>query len=247
MKQYYVYLTTNRLNNKKYIGQHFGELTDSYLGSGVLLAKAIKTYGKENFYKEILEICQNQNQLDEAEKKWITFYNAVNDKMFYNLAEGPTQGNSYIFCQQYWQQHPEEFQANIQKWKNAGQQYWIDHPEEQKKSVQKMLAAAEKYRVNNPDAVLEHMVKLNAAKEEWQRNHPEEHAKQVAAWREAGSIANSKAVQCITTGETFNSISEAARTYGIPQGNISQCLKGTRKSAGKHPITQEKLYWKFCK
>lgn len=37
MKQYYVYMTTNLLNGKKYIGMHYGELDDNYLGSGFLL------------------------------------------------------------------------------------------------------------------------------------------------------------------------------------------------------------------
>jgi len=56
MKLYYIYLTTNLINNKKYIGKHFGELEDGYLGSGLLLQRAIEKYGKENFSKQILYI-----------------------------------------------------------------------------------------------------------------------------------------------------------------------------------------------
>ena len=89
----YIYLTTNLINNKKYIGQHTGELNDSYLGSGVHFLRAVKKYGKENFKKEILEICKTQEELDLAEKKWIKKYNAILDENFYNIAEGGLGGN----------------------------------------------------------------------------------------------------------------------------------------------------------
>jgi len=49
------------------------------------------------------------------------------------------------------------------------------------------------------------MKKVNLAKEEWQKAHPEEHQKQVNEWRQAGSIANSQKILCITTGKIFNS------------------------------------------
>ena len=93
MKKYYIYLTTNLINNKKYIGQHYGELNDSYLGSGSLFKKALLKYGKMNFKKEILEICNNYEELNQAEQKWINFYNAVNDNNFYNIATGGFNSN----------------------------------------------------------------------------------------------------------------------------------------------------------
>ena len=51
----FIYLTTNVINGKQYIGSHNGEINDSYLGSGKLLIKSIKKYGKENFKRIILE------------------------------------------------------------------------------------------------------------------------------------------------------------------------------------------------
>lgn len=36
-KQHFIYITTNLINNKKYIGKHYGFLNDEYLGSGINL------------------------------------------------------------------------------------------------------------------------------------------------------------------------------------------------------------------
>lgn len=53
---HYIYRITNKINGKTHIGQHkYKKLNDSYMVSGVLLAKAKKKYGLENFEKEILE------------------------------------------------------------------------------------------------------------------------------------------------------------------------------------------------
>lgn len=96
MKYYYVYLTTNLINGKKYIGQHYGELDDYYLGSGSILKKAILKYGRKNFKKEIIEICKDYNELNIAERKWITEYNAVYNDNFYNIAEGGFNSNPCV-------------------------------------------------------------------------------------------------------------------------------------------------------
>ena len=47
-----VYLITNLINGKRYIGMD-SKNNPQYLGSGTLILKAIKKYGKENFKKEI--------------------------------------------------------------------------------------------------------------------------------------------------------------------------------------------------
>lgn len=92
-KFFYIYLTTNLINNKKYIGAHYGSLNDSYFESGNEFKKAILKYGKENFKKEILEICVDYNSMNIAERKWIKEYNAVYNKNFYNIAEGGFNSN----------------------------------------------------------------------------------------------------------------------------------------------------------
>ena len=51
MKQHYIYLTTNNINGMKYIGKHYGELDDTYLGSGKLLKQDIDD--KTAYYQEL--------------------------------------------------------------------------------------------------------------------------------------------------------------------------------------------------
>ena len=52
-------------------------------------------------------------------------------------------------------------------------------------------------------------------------------------------------VICLTTNEIFKSVKEASNKYNIHQSHICHCCKNQRKSAGKHPITGEKLKWAY--
>jgi len=73
----FVYLTTNLVNEKQYVGSHKGDINDGYLGSGrPALANAIKKYGKENFKREILEECKPSSNL-LLEEKYIKEYNTL--------------------------------------------------------------------------------------------------------------------------------------------------------------------------
>lgn len=92
----YIYLTTNLLNGKRYIGQRKHSTTeDSYLGSGKYLMPDIVKYGRHNFQKTILEVCDSKSQLNKAEIKWISKYNAVFDDNFYNIAIGGQAGDTW--------------------------------------------------------------------------------------------------------------------------------------------------------
>jgi group I intron endonuclease len=87
-----IYKTTNLINGKFYVGKDVRNL-NCYLGSGKLLKRAIKKYGKNNFVKEILEICNNLTDLEEREKFWIKELDSINNG--YNLTEGGTGGDTF--------------------------------------------------------------------------------------------------------------------------------------------------------
>lgn len=94
----YIYLTTNKINGKKYIGKKTSNkfLGTRYLGSGRYLMNAIKSYGKENFRVEILEEVDKRELLTERELFWIDKLNAVEDEEFYNQIRESSPGRDGI-------------------------------------------------------------------------------------------------------------------------------------------------------
>ena len=80
----YIYMTKNQINGKRYIGQHKSSEWDNYyFGSGKLLKRAIKKYGKENFTCQPLVWALSKEQLDEQEIYFIYYH-----KPEYNITPG---------------------------------------------------------------------------------------------------------------------------------------------------------------
>lgn len=109
--QYYIYITTNLISGKQYIGQHKGELNDSYFGSGTNIMKALEKYGKENFKKEILFIFDNELEMNEKEKELVN-ESIVNDPQYYNVMLGGDGGDTWS---RSGRKHTEETKKKISK------------------------------------------------------------------------------------------------------------------------------------
>ncbi len=136
----FIYLTVNKITNKKYIGMCKKTHDKNYLGSGKLLKNAIKKYGRENFERIILQECETFEELSLAEEHWIEKYNAVIDKNFYNLTSGGFGGNS-DYLKEYWNSFTEEERKTCRNWKKRnlfGQNnpmFGKKHSEETKKLI----------------------------------------------------------------------------------------------------------------
>lgn len=89
-----IYKTTNLVNGKFYIGKDTKN-DPTYLGSGMLLHKAIQKYGIESFKKEILEECVNSVELAKQEIYWIAKFNATDRKVGYNITDGGFGGDTF--------------------------------------------------------------------------------------------------------------------------------------------------------
>lgn len=58
------------------------------------------------------------------------------------------------------------------------------------------------------------------------------------------STYTKKKIRCITTGEVFDSISDACRWCGLKSGgSIGSFFRGEQETAGKHPVTGTPLKW----
>ena len=94
--KYYLYLLTNTLNNKYYIGVHRTvDPLDDYYGSGTVISRAISKYGKDAFNKSILMESYCVKTIYHAEKitvgdRW------KNDRRCYNATAGGAGGWSHV-------------------------------------------------------------------------------------------------------------------------------------------------------
>ncbi|QJT71752.1 homing endonuclease [Shewanella phage Thanatos-1] len=68
----YVYRIENLINGKQYIGAHSTDnFDDGYMGSGKLLLKAFKKYGKDKFRKTILRNFDNAKEMYRYERELV--------------------------------------------------------------------------------------------------------------------------------------------------------------------------------
>jgi hypothetical protein len=92
MKYFIVYQIKNLMTDGYYIGAHETKnITDNYMGSSPLLRADIKTYGKQNFSKEILMYCSSREEMFEQEIKIIGNYWKTDD-LCYNQKPGGKGG-----------------------------------------------------------------------------------------------------------------------------------------------------------
>ena len=97
-----IYLITNDINSKVYVGQTIQTLNKRFNGHccysksdrsiNMYIKRAIHKYGRDKFHIQLIEECP-VNILDEREKYWINFYNSYNTG--YNLTLGGQDSNYF--------------------------------------------------------------------------------------------------------------------------------------------------------
>jgi group I intron endonuclease len=92
----YVYIITNMLDEKMYIGQTVNvksrwssHLLSARNGVETLLYRAVRKHGKDNFSFEVVEEAYSREELDELEIYYIELYNTFKGRG-YNMSVGGT-------------------------------------------------------------------------------------------------------------------------------------------------------------
>lgn len=204
----YIYITTNNINGKRYIGQKkMNRNWKNYLGSGILLQKAFKKYGKENFTKVIIDFAYSKEELDLKESQYIEFFDAVNSNDYYNLQNG---GNT---CSPTEETKEKIRQAHIGLLTGENHpMYGKQHTDESKKKISDSKKGQIPYNKGK---------KMSSEQKE-----------KLKISRQNISVRYHKEVLCVETGELFYSASEAERIMGFYEGTIRRVCRKERKTAG---------------
>jgi len=99
-QHHYIYKITNIITNKYYIGMHTTyDLNDDYFGSGLILKRSVKKYGKDNHVKEITHIASTREELVHMERN-IVNENLLKDPFSMNIRLGGEGGGGWTSQQQ---------------------------------------------------------------------------------------------------------------------------------------------------
>ena len=124
---YSVYVHTNKINGKKYVGQS-SNIVERWRNGGknyfssVKFFRAIQKYGWENFTHEILYENLNKEAANKIERDLIRKYDSINNG--YNIQEG---GYTSLT------------QSSLDKMSKSLKQGYLDHPERRQKISEKLI------------------------------------------------------------------------------------------------------------
>lgn len=161
-----IYLITNKINGKKYVGQTIHTHLERWDGhcrskdETSIISKAIQKYGKDNFSIELLETCKSLDDLNESEKKWIKYHNTIRPNG-YNIREGGSGGGMLSEetkekLRQINLNRPQEVLKRMQDgYKKRGNQWRqnLRSAAKRRKNItsQKFIQAGIEYLKNNPE------------------------------------------------------------------------------------------------
>lgn len=253
-----IYKITNKVNNKFYIGSSVSvraRITNhrSQLNRGVHdnehLQRAWNKYGAKNFKVELIKACKEEELLYE-EQKYLDKIKVGENPDCYNIAKSafaPTLGRELsnetkrkIGIANKGKKHTEETKALLSE-KHTGKT--LSKECRHKMSISRkgrVLTIETRKKISN---ALTGIKRTEETRQRLRESHigieisPEQRKKMAEG--------NYKKVICITTGEVFESLKEAAKVAEVNYTGITNCCRGRQKYAGRDKETGELFEWKY--
>lgn len=268
-----IYMIKNKLNGNIYIGQsvdiydrwdeHLRALRGEYHFNNHL-QRSWNKYKEYNFEFSVVEECF-EDELDDREIYWISNYDSYHNG--YNQTKGgggmrgfkhsdktrkkiseSTKGENAPW---YGKQRSEETKIKIGAASKARLVDLENHPMYGKKHSEE---SKDKMRKSHSGKTLtdEHKAKLSAASSG--ENNPmygirfygEDNPNYGNHKLAGANNPRCRAVYCPELDEVFWGAKEVADKYNINKTSITSCCTGKRKTAGRHPVTGEKLHWIYA-
>lgn len=267
---YCIYIHRNKINNKVYIGQTCQKPEYRWGEGGKRYAQcprfynAIQKYGWDSFEHIILFTNLTLEEANAKEEELISFYNATQEQYGYNLQKGGVNRETAT------ETRIKLSTSTLNRWKDPNfkkhfseimKEKWKD-PEYREKILK---ARKGKHYISfqgreNISKARKEYIAIHGTPTQG-KGHTEETKQKIREskigeknpmygkttsdkQKQKMKEINSCPVRCLETQQIFSSRKEAAQWCGLKSSSgISDCLSGAKKSAGKHPITKEKLHW----
>lgn len=234
----------NKINGKIYIGQTSQDPEKRWdKGRGYETSprffNAILKYGWDNFEHIILYNNLSQEEANNIEVELIKKYCSQDENYGYNISSG---GANF--------QHSEETKKKIGKANSIALKGKTHSSEWSKKMSEKFSGEGNPFYGKTHSETTKKRISDSRKGKTAGINHPmygKHHTQQeLEKMSKNRQGKGGKRVLCVPTGEIFDCMMDAARWCGLKNASsIGRCCMKKAQTAGKHPITQEKLVWRY--
>lgn len=254
----FIYVTTNLINGKMYVGQKKVSKKDShwktYLGSGTALKNSIKKYGKENFDRKIIDIAFNKNELNWLEYFYTKRFDCVDRDIWYNIIYGG-KGGGGMKGKKFTEEHKKKLSESKKGDKNPnyGKKYTEEELEKLSKRMSgennpmygKTLDLSPNYGRKHTEETKQKMREAALGEKNHNYGKPvsEKQKEKYKKYLELhGNPNNKQVLQYSLDGDFIKKYDSAKQAYEethINHSHICGCCRGDLNSAGGYQ-------WRYC-
>lgn len=206
-----IYLWTNLVNGKKYVGQttcfHRRMKTYRYTYPNAYMEHAVKKHGLDNFDITILERDVPLDKLDEREQYWLDYYQSYDLDKGYNICKVASTTKGVTHTEEWCQEHSDWLKD---KWATDEdyRKFWHD----------KMSGENNYFYGKHFSGELNPM---------YGKHHSQ-------TTKDKMSKKIGKSVRCVETGDVYTSITRAAQAIGVTRCVVSEALHKGYRAGGYH-------------